>query len=171
MAILAEILVFPQNREPAFLQDSNRGDIQVVLRPAENDPISLFTKPVRPPLADLEKELKGQGKTLEQEKENIRAKYRRRPLRKVMEEVEDEVKDALSEHQLKIETIQIMEDELNDLSGANKPVEVKLFGPDDCFGLAWTLLHLIETAPGWPVESALVDLESKWIDRLRERAE
>jgi hypothetical protein len=22
------------------------------------------------------------------------------------------------------------------------------FGPDDCFGLAWTLLHLIETAPG-----------------------
>ncbi|MEU0382903.1 hypothetical protein [Streptomyces chartreusis] len=23
-----------------------------------------------------------------------------------------------------------------------------LFGPDNCFGLAWTLLHLIETAPG-----------------------
>ncbi|MYY81512.1 hypothetical protein GT044_09620 [Streptomyces sp. SID335] len=22
------------------------------------------------------------------------------------------------------------------------------FGPDDCYGLAWTLLHLIETAPG-----------------------
>lgn len=22
-----------------------------------------------------------------------------------------------------------------------------LFGPDDCFGLAWTLLHLIETSP------------------------
>ncbi len=22
------------------------------------------------------------------------------------------------------------------------------FGPDDCFGVAWTLLHLIETAPG-----------------------
>ena len=21
------------------------------------------------------------------------------------------------------------------------------FGPDDCFGLAWTLVHLIETAP------------------------
>ena len=27
----------------------------------------------------------------------------------------------------------------------------KLFGPDECFGLAWTLLHLIETAPGWPL--------------------
>jgi hypothetical protein len=47
---------------------------------------------------------------------------------------------------------------------------VKLFGPDDCFGLAWTLLHLIETAPGWPIESALVNLQGKWIDRLRERA-
>jgi len=25
---------------------------------------------------------------------------------------------------------------------------VRVFGPDDCFGLAWTLLHLIETAHG-----------------------
>ena len=48
---------------------------------------------------------------------------------------------------------------------------VRLFGPDDCFGLAWTLLHLIETAPGWPVEGALDGLEGEWIDRLRERAE
>ncbi|MDH6612501.1 hypothetical protein M2164_008136 [Streptomyces sp. SAI-208] len=22
------------------------------------------------------------------------------------------------------------------------------FGPDDCYGVAWTLLHLVETAPG-----------------------
>jgi hypothetical protein len=48
---------------------------------------------------------------------------------------------------------------------------LKVFGSDDCFGLAWTLLHLIETAPGWPLESALVSLEGEWIDRLRERAE
>ena len=47
-----------------------------------------------------------------------------------MEEVEDEVKDHFAEHQLKIELVQIMQDELNDLSGASKPVEVKLFGPD-----------------------------------------
>jgi hypothetical protein len=47
---------------------------------------------------------------------------------------------------------------------------VKLFGSDDCFGLAWRLLHLIETAPGWPVQRALVDCEGEWIDRLRERA-
>ena len=47
-----------------------------------------------------------------------------------MEEVEDRVKDTFAEHQLKIETAQIMADELSDLSGANKPVEVKLIGPD-----------------------------------------
>ena len=23
-----------------------------------------------------------------------------------------------------------------------------VFGPDECFGLAWSILHLIETAPG-----------------------
>ena len=48
----------------------------------------------------------------------------------VMEEIEDEIKEHFGEHQLKFEMIQIMQDELNDLSGANKPVEVKLFGPD-----------------------------------------
>ena len=43
----------------------SRGDIEVVLRPAEDDPISLLTKSVRPPLDDLEKELKKQGKELD----------------------------------------------------------------------------------------------------------
>jgi multidrug efflux pump subunit AcrB len=113
-----------------FATQTSRGDIQVVLRPADDDPISILTKPVRPSIDDLEKILKPQGKTIEGEKENIRAQYRRRPLRKVMDEVEDQVKDLFAEHQLKIETIQIMEDELSDLSGASKPIEVKLFGPD-----------------------------------------
>jgi multidrug efflux pump subunit AcrB len=113
-----------------FATQTSRGDIQVVLRPAEQDPISLVTKRVRPPLEELEKELKKQGKTLEDERENIRARYRRRSVKDVMAEVEDAAKDTYSEHQLKIETIQIMADELGDLSGANKPVEVKLFGKD-----------------------------------------
>ena len=46
---------------------------------------------------------------------------------------------------------------------------VRLFGSDDCFGLAWSLLHLIETAPGWPIADALHDLDGEWINRLRER--
>jgi multidrug efflux pump subunit AcrB len=113
-----------------FATQTNTGDIQVVLRPAEDDPISLLTKRERPPYDDLEKELKAQGKTVESEKENIRKKYRRRPVRKIMDEVEDQVKDTFGEHQLKIDLMQVMADELGDLSGANKPIEVKLFGPD-----------------------------------------
>jgi multidrug efflux pump subunit AcrB len=115
-----------------FATQTSRGDIQVVLRPAEEDPVRLLTKPVRPPLEDLEKQLKADGKNLEdpQVREEVRRKYRRRPLTKVMEEVEDQVKDSYAEHQFKFELVQIMADELSDLSGASKPVEVKLFGPD-----------------------------------------
>jgi multidrug efflux pump subunit AcrB len=114
-----------------FATMTSRGDISVILRPPENDPVSLLTKPVRPPLEDLEKELKAQNKKLDADgKAYVRSKYRRRPVTKVMEEVEDEVKDQYAEHQLKIETVQTMQDELDDLSGADKPIEIKIFGPD-----------------------------------------
>ncbi|MDO9029910.1 MAG: hypothetical protein Q7V09_05710 [Hydrogenophaga sp.] len=46
---------------------------------------------------------------------------------------------------------------------------VKVFGPDDCFGLAWSLLHLIETAPGWPIKIAIVDANPLWADELKDR--
>jgi multidrug efflux pump subunit AcrB len=107
-----------------FATQTNRGDIQVILRPAEDDPWSLLTKPVRPPFDKIEKELKEKGK------DYIRRKYRRRSDKEVRDEIEDEVKEHFSEHQLKFELVPIMQDELNDLSGASKPVEVKLFGPD-----------------------------------------
>lgn len=48
---------------------------------------------------------------------------------------------------------------------------VGLFGPDDCFGGAWTLLHLIESAPGWPIENCLHNTSNEWIRRLKQRAE
>jgi hypothetical protein len=46
---------------------------------------------------------------------------------------------------------------------------VRLFGPDDCFGLAWTILHLVESAAGWPLEDALEGLSGDWIEMLRDR--
>jgi hypothetical protein len=46
-----------------------------------------------------------------------------------------------------------------------------LFGIDGCFGLGWTLLHLIETAPNWPIDECLMNPENEWIERLRNRAE
>jgi hypothetical protein len=46
---------------------------------------------------------------------------------------------------------------------------VKMFGPDDCYGLAWTLLHLIETAPGWPIKDCLYG-DNEWVNTMRTRA-
>ena len=48
---------------------------------------------------------------------------------------------------------------------------VPLFGPDECYGLAWTLLHLIETAPGWPLRDCLQNIDISWHERLLLRAE
>lgn len=47
---------------------------------------------------------------------------------------------------------------------------ISLFGQDDCFGLAWSMLHLIETSPNWPLADVLSDFSNEWIYRLRERA-
>ena len=46
---------------------------------------------------------------------------------------------------------------------------VRLFGPDECYGLAWSLLHLIESAPGWPLQDCLKDKNNDWTERLRLR--
>ena len=46
---------------------------------------------------------------------------------------------------------------------------VTVFGNDDCFGLAWSLLHLIETAPNWPLQDCLANTENDWVDLLRLR--
>jgi len=47
---------------------------------------------------------------------------------------------------------------------------IKLFGPDDYYGGAWTVLHLVETAPHWPLWDCLANTSNEWIARLRERA-
>jgi hypothetical protein len=44
------------------------------------------------------------------------------------------------------------------------------FGPDDCYGLAWSLLHLIETAPG-ALTAEYPRGGGVWVDRLRARVD
>jgi hypothetical protein len=44
------------------------------------------------------------------------------------------------------------------------------FGPDECFGLAWTLIHLIESAPGGAPLDQIPETNNEWIRLLRERA-
>ena len=42
-------------------------------------------------------------------------------------------------------------------------VLMSAFGTDECFGLAWTLLHLIETAPGKPRMPEDILRRSEWL--------
>jgi hypothetical protein len=48
------------------------------------------------------------------------------------------------------------------LDSIQKPVSdeeamalIKLFSPDDPGGINWTIIHIVETAPGWPLKSFL----------------
>jgi hypothetical protein len=43
------------------------------------------------------------------------------------------------------------------------------FGIDGCFGLAWTLLSVIETAPGAQTAEYAAGTGNEWIERLRSR--
>jgi hypothetical protein len=47
---------------------------------------------------------------------------------------------------------------------------LELFGEDGCFGLASSLMHLIETAPGWPIKNCLTDTGNPWVLELKNRA-
>ena len=48
-------------------------------------------------------------------------------------------------------------------------VLVRLFGQDGCFGLASSLMHLIETSPGWPLEDCLRVDDNEWVIEMRNR--
>lgn len=45
----------------------------------------------------------------------------------------------------------------------------ELFGSDDCYGIAWSLLHLIETSVKSDWSSAASSAGSEWIDRIVRR--
>ena len=47
---------------------------------------------------------------------------------------------------------------------------VLCFGEDGCFGIATSLITLIETAPSWPIADCLQDTENDNISMLRQRA-
>ena len=45
------------------------------------------------------------------------------------------------------------------------------FGPDDSFGLAWSLLQLVETAPDCPVTEPPPASANQWVRRIWESAQ
>jgi hypothetical protein len=73
-----------------------------------------------------------------------------------------------------IEVLQRLEDVLRRIRTPLTDDEARAltgcFGTDDCFGVAWSLLHAIETAPGWPLVDILGSADNEWIERLRERS-
>ena len=47
-----------------------------------------------------------------------------------------------------------------------------VFGPDECFGLAWAVLHLIESTPGEiPIAAKPPPDANEWVRLLWERAQ
>ena len=40
-----------------------------------------------------------------------------------------------------------------------------------CFGLAWSILHLVETAPSWPCQEARLQSANPWVKAMLERAD
>lgn len=58
------------------------------------------------------------------------------------------------------------------LSEAEARRLVGLFPPDDsdCYGVAWTLVHLVESVHGWPDLELLRSATGHWPALLRKRA-
>lgn len=56
------------------------------------------------------------------------------------------------------------------ISDADAVELIQIFGPDDCFGLSWTLVHIIETAPGWPIKEIIETGSDEWSHVLKIRA-
>jgi hypothetical protein len=56
------------------------------------------------------------------------------------------------------------------VTGGEAQALVACFGPDDCYGVAWTLLHLIETGPNPAPTTEPAPDANEWHRRLYERA-
>jgi hypothetical protein len=72
-----------------------------------------------------------------------------------------------------IQQLEVRENTLNSifppLADDEAKALINLFGPDDYYGLAWTLVHLIESAPSWPMHDCLKEDSNPWISVLKQR--
>lgn len=55
------------------------------------------------------------------------------------------------------------------VTDAEARVLVGILGPGECFEVEWTLIHLIETAPNWPLSDCLMNTNNEWIATLKQR--
>ena len=47
---------------------------------------------------------------------------------------------------------------------------LQLLGPDDCFGLAWSIVHIAENCSEWPFFSEMSGVDPGWVRILEERS-
>jgi len=59
----------------------------------------------------------------------------------------------------------------NPLTDEQVKAFVGLLGPDDAHGVAWSLLHVIEAAPGRGIKECLQNVENEWVARLKRSVE
>ncbi len=79
--------------------------------------------------------------------------------------------DAAADDVVKLEEYQqVLESVAKPVTDDEAAALAQLFGPGDCFGLAWTLVHLVESAPGWPLLDRLPPVDNEWTALLRQRA-
>ncbi|MBO8184785.1 hypothetical protein [Streptomyces spirodelae] len=57
------------------------------------------------------------------------------------------------------------------VSGEEAQALTAAFGSDDCYGLSWTLLHLIETAPSAHNANYSQNTDNPWVELLNSRVE
>jgi hypothetical protein len=48
---------------------------------------------------------------------------------------------------------------------------IPVLGDDNCFGVAKSVLQLIESTPGWPLPACLLNTSNKWVAMLIQRAD
>lgn len=78
------------------------------------------------------------------------------------------------EHKLDVETLKkfqaLLEEVETPISDEEACALLGVFGRGDAFGLAWSLVHVIETAPGWPIWNVLTDNGNEWVAHLARRS-
>ena len=79
-----------------------------------------------------------------------------------------------SEYSVDVEVVNKYEGLIHQIRTPLKDSEVEiligLFGPDSFYGLAWTVVSLIETAPNWIMKVSRINSENEWVQILKSRA-
>lgn len=88
-------------------------------------------------------------------------------------EVEELVNEGMPSEDAPLEEIEkaerLLESIIPPVTDEEAQMLATAFGPDGCYGLASSLMHVIETAPGAGTASYLRDPDNWWVQRLNAR--